>query len=402
MSFDKHPTHDIQAVKSDSLMGKKIVLGVTGSIAAIMSVKLSRELIRHGASVQAVMTGYAENIVHENTLEYATGKPVVTELTGKVEHVRDLSGDNTADLFLIAPATANTIGKIASGIDDTTVTTYATTALSRDIPIVVVPAMDLSMYKQPFVEKNIDKLMDIDVCFIGPEIEENKAKMASINEIVVETRRMLGENDLRGKKVLVTGGATAESIDDVRILTNRSSGRMGVEIARSAYLRGADTKLVLGRSVVDAPVGVETKKVESALEMEEEVMKEFEEGVDVFISAAAISDFIPEKVDGKIRSGEPRKINLKPSEKIIKKAIKQYPDTKVVGFKLEPTLKESLESAEKKLNEIGLDLIVANPVSTMGSEETNAYLVSKNGSNHIKGDKKKVANEILNKIQKNN
>ncbi|UOY09579.1 bifunctional phosphopantothenoylcysteine decarboxylase/phosphopantothenate--cysteine ligase CoaBC [Methanonatronarchaeum sp. AMET6-2] len=395
MSFEGHPTHSIKGVKSNRLLDKKIVLGVTGSIAAIMSVKLSRELIRHGAEVQAVMTGYAEEIINKNALEYATGKPVVTDLTGKVEHVRD----SDADLLLIAPSTANTIGKIAGGVDDTTVTTYATTALSRDIPVMVVPAMDLSMYRHPFVEQNIRKLRNEGIEFIGPVIEEDKAKMASLEQILLSVKRLLGPNDLSGNRVLVTGGATAEAIDDVRILTNRSSGRMGVEIARSAYLRGADVQLVLGRSLVRPPEAIDTTVVESSSEMEEVVLNKMDGGVDIFISAAAISDFIPEKVSGKIRSGEPKEIRLEPSEKIIRKVSQRHPETKIVGFKLEPTLKKSLRSAQEKLGEMNIDLIVGNPVSTMGSNDIDAYIVTSQDTKHVEGDKKVVADEILNSVR---
>ena len=179
-----HPAERLRGVKSLKLKGKTIVLGVTGSIAAVESVKLAHELIRHGADVHAVLTRSAMTIVHPNALQHATGHPVVTGLTGSMEYLEMCGRDGRADLLLIAPGTSNTIGKIAHGLDDSTVTTYAANALGSAIPILVAPAAHESMMDNPAVAANVRRLRDLGVEFIEPKREEEKAKMADIDAIV--------------------------------------------------------------------------------------------------------------------------------------------------------------------------------------------------------------------------
>ncbi|MDY7081521.1 MAG: flavoprotein, partial [Halobacteria archaeon] len=203
------------------LEDKTIAIGITGSIAAVECVKLIHELRRRGAEVEAVMTDAARSIVHEWSIQFATGNPVVTEITGDVEHV-ELVGelesdfesfrdtDAKADLFLIAPSTANTVGKIANGIDDTTVTTFATTALGSDIPVLIAPAMHEPMYDHPGVIENLDKLEEWGIDIIPPKIEEDKAKLADREDIAMECERVLSDSPLEGKKVVVTSGRTEE------------------------------------------------------------------------------------------------------------------------------------------------------------------------------------------------
>lgn len=173
------------------MAGKKVVLAICGSVAAFRTPELARELGRQGFTVECVMTNAAQGIIHPHVLEWASEQPVVTELTGKVEHVKSCGVEGNADLLLICPATSNTISKIACGIDDTTVTTYAATALGSGKKILVVPAMHQSMYENPFVKENIEKLKKVGVEFIEPKIEENKAKLADQKEIVDEVRSIL-------------------------------------------------------------------------------------------------------------------------------------------------------------------------------------------------------------------
>ena len=194
---------------SSSLDGKTIVLGITGSIAAVRCVELARELMRNGASVHAVMTKEAQKIIHPEAMRYATGNPVITEITGGVEHVEFCGAGGKAHLLLIAPCTANTIGKIAHGIDDTPVTTFATTAFGSGIPIMIVPAMHESMYNHPIVIENTGKLTELGVEFVNPVIEEGAAKIAGKEEIVLRVERALCGKKLAGKRILITGGATA-------------------------------------------------------------------------------------------------------------------------------------------------------------------------------------------------
>jgi phosphopantothenoylcysteine decarboxylase/phosphopantothenate--cysteine ligase len=328
-----HPVNELRFTKSHKLEGKRIVLGVTGSIASVECVKLARELIRHGAEVFPVMTEAAQKIIHPYSLKFATGNPPITEIDGGVQHVA-FCGDvpDKADLLLIAPSTANTISKIAFGIDDTTVTTFATTAIGSKIPVVIVPAMHGSMYNHPIVLENIEKLRSIGVMVIEPRLEENKAKMPEIDEIVENVIRILGPHDLDKKKVLVIAGSTEEAIDDIRVITNKSSGRTGVELALNAYERGGDVNIWMGRCSVDVPNFISTRRFSSTnelLNMVEEINH------DIVIIPAAISDYSPDKKNGKIPSGEENlNINLKPNPKIIQK-IKENSQGILVGFKAE-------------------------------------------------------------------
>ena len=247
---------EIIGTRSNVLKGYSIVLCISGSVAATRSPDIARELMRDGAEVHAVMSQSSiEHIVHPHLMEWATGNPVVTQLTGKVEHIT-LAGEHEkhADLILVAPSTANTISKIACGIDDTPITTVVSTAFGSGIPILIVPAMHESLYKHPIVAENIGKLKSLGVEFIGPRIEEGKAKIAETREIVQAViKRLIAKKDLMGKKVIVTAGPTVEHIDPVRVITNRSSGKMGVAVAKEAQARGAKVALIYGSGTATPP-----------------------------------------------------------------------------------------------------------------------------------------------------
>src|SRR2546425_8188925 len=221
-----HPAERLRGLKSVKLQGKTIVLGVTGSIAATECVKLAHELIRHGADVYAVHTRSATEILHPNALQYATGHPVVTQITGSMEYLEMCGRDGKADLLLIAPCTSNTISKIAQGIDDSTVTTYAANALGSGIPILVAPAAHESMMDNPAVAANVRRLQELRVELVEPKREEEKAKMADVETIVAHVIRRLGPKDLVDMRVLVVAGSPVEPIDDVPGVANRpTSGR---------------------------------------------------------------------------------------------------------------------------------------------------------------------------------
>jgi len=394
-----HPTLWIEGLRSSSLAGKTIVLGVTGSIGAVKVVELARELIRNGAEVHAVMTDAARHILHPDALHYATGNSVITELGGRVEHVEFCGLQGRADLLLIAPATANTIGKIAYGIDDTAVTSFATTALGSGMPLMIVPAMHESMYRHPAVIENITKLKSWGIFIVGPRLEEGIAKIAANEEVVLEVERALGNKSLEKRRVIITSGSTAESLDPIRILTNRASGKTGKELALEAYRRGADVTLVhrdwLGLS------GIREIFVESAAEMTDKVLSELETGYDILISAAAIADYTAEPSPEKIKSGGELVLRLKPTRKLIKECREKYPDLVIIGFKAETGVgrEELLERAAATLEGSKLDLIAANDVekSGMGTEDNELYLLGteKGKIRHISGSKRKLAAIIL-------
>jgi phosphopantothenoylcysteine decarboxylase/phosphopantothenate--cysteine ligase len=375
-----------------SLKGKTVIVGVTGSIAAIETVKLIRELKRKGATVHVVTTPAARQIVHPNAFEYASQNPVINELTGKVEHVALLGKDGSADLLLIAPCTANTIGKIAHGIDDTPVTTCAVTALGSGKPVVVVPAMHLSMYSQPLVRENINRLGEL-VHFVLPRLEEDRAKFADIREIVLTVERLLSQWDLTKKKVLITSGATIEALDPIRILTTRSSGRTGREIAYEAFRRGADVTIVHNSTAQL----VNQIRVESAAEMSEAVLIELEKGYDLFINAAAISDFTVDKHDKKIRSGQALHLELRNVPKLTDIVRAKYPRLFIVCFKAETntTPDELIDCARS----IPVDLVVANDVTVrgMGTKDNQIYIVNSNIETY-QGEKAYLAVKIIDAV----
>lgn len=389
---------DISGTVSKTLSGKRIVVGVTGSIAAVRVVDLVRDLIRRGADVHCVMSPAARQIMHPYALEYASANPVITEITGRVEHVEFCGVNGKADLLLIAPATANTVGKMALGIDDTPVTTFATTALGSGKPVMVVPAMHEAMYCHPAVIKNLEALRSFGVVIIDPRIEEGKAKIADNSRVVLEVERLLGPKDLSGKKILITSGSNAERVDPIRILTNRASGKTGVALALEAYRRGADVTLV-HRFMQDLP-GIRQIYAESAQEMYDAVMSELAAGYDALVSAAAVADYTPDAKDDKIKSGQELVLRLKPTKKILKAVRAAYPDLKIVGFKAETNVAEDelLSRAEESMRSSDLNLIVANDVGRggMGTDENSVIIIDREGrSKSATGRKNLIAQSII-------
>ncbi len=266
----------------------EIVLCVTGSIAAVESVKLARELKRQGAEVKCFMSDDACNIIHPNSMEFATGQDVVLDLTGQIEHVKYAK----SDLILVAPATANLISKFAYKIADNPISTLLITAFGYSTPIIFVPSMHDSMYRS--ISENIQKVKDEGIIFLEPKLEEGKAKFPNVHDITLQSLRETSEGKLKGKKILVSAGGTYEEIDNVRGITNRSSGKMGLEIAREAFIQGADVTMVTGRMEVPIPEVFERVQAESTEEMQSALIKLLPEN-DIFISAAAVSDFTVEK-----------------------------------------------------------------------------------------------------------
>ena len=408
----QHPSKDIIESKGTILRGKTICLCVTGSVAAISSPIVARELMRLGAEVICVMSNAAKELINPSLMEWATGNKVITKLTGAVEHVY-LAGDRPrsvgkADLILICPATANTISKIASGIDDTPVTTVASTAFGSSIPIVIVPAMHESMYKHPILELNERKLRDCGVEILGPRISEGKAKIARIDDIIDRVIDLLiSKKDLEGKKVLITAGPTREAIDSVRFVSNRSSGRMGVELAKEASARGADVLLIAGECMVKLPDYIDTKHVISIDDFIKNVKDEISyNNYDFFISAAAISDYKPtECIEGKISSDnvEELHVNMTLTPKIIDVARKKDYNLFIVAFKAETNVSKSelIERAHKRLLKSEADLIVANDIGRgdigFSSKYNEVFIIDK--EKHIthveRNTKRYIASKII-------
>jgi phosphopantothenoylcysteine decarboxylase/phosphopantothenate--cysteine ligase len=406
-----HPSKDIVESKGTILRGKTICLCLTGSVALINSPMIARELMRLGAEVIPVMSKAATNLINPSLMHWATGNPVITKLSGAVEHVF-LAGDRPkvfgkADLILVCPATANTISKIANGIDDSPVTTLVSTAFGSNIPIIIVPAMHESMY-HPIVEHNISILKKYGVDVLGPRISEGKAKVAKTEDVIDRVIDLIiAKKDLEGLKIMITAGPSQEAIDSVRYISNKSSGRMGIELAKEAAARGGDVLLIAGNCMVKTPDYVTTIHVESSDDFIRAVKNEISsQSYDVFISAAAISDYKPvECVDGKISSDnvEELNVNMKLTPKILNVARRKDYKLFIVAFKAETDVSRSelIDRAYKRLKESEVDLIVANDVGRedigFGAKDNEVYIID--AQKHIthveKNTKRYVASKIL-------
>jgi len=392
-----HPSEAIVGSLSSLLKGKKIVLGITGSIAAVECFELARELMRHGARVIPVLSQEALKLVTPYAMSFATGEESVTELDGRVQHVT-LLGDvpGRADLLLIAPSTANTISKIACGIDDTTVTTMATVALGSGVPILIAPAMHGAMFHNPMVAENMEKLRKVGVEFIGPRMEGKKAKIATTDEIVHATIRRLFTGMMKGKKVLVIGGSSAEGMDDMRIITNRGSGETAVALSLAAYHHGAEVELWMGRCSVPLPSFVPTKRFESL-----DQLRGLLPGVehDLVLVPAALSDFTMDQQDGKLPSEAAiTAIHLKAVPKMLPLVREKCP--KVVGFKAEsgvdqPTL---IAEARASLKKNDLVAVAANDLKDVAPGRTRIVLVRPKGQKVMEGSKTEVAHALVEEV----
>ena len=375
------------------LAGRNVALGVTGSIAAVKGVELAHDLRRHGAAVRAITTPASAGIIHPWSLAFATDQPVVSEITGKVEHIALCGKEGWADVLLIAPATANTIGKMAAAIDDTPVTTCATTALGAGCPVVVAPAMHEPMWEHPGILEAIDQLESWGVTFAEPRIEEGKAKIPHEETLVVEAARATGDRPLADTSVVITSGATREPVDAVRVLTNRASGKMGRSLARACYAAGASVTVI--HDGPDLPFA-DVIAIETAEELRDAAIASVADA-DVFISAAAISDFKIESSPDKLDSGEIHNITLTPAPKVLDAVREVAPDLTIVGFKAEADASRNFlqEQAQSLLERVGATLVVANPVSTMGAHRASTLFVDATGAESIEGTKADIAKRVV-------
>ncbi len=401
------PLKDIRSTHGRELSGKRVVLCVTGSVASIESPALARELMRHGAEVFSVMSPAATKLLRPNLLEWATGNPVVTSLTGKTEHVR-LAGQwpGKAHLILVAPCTANTISKIAMGIDDTPATTFASMALGSKIPLVICPAAHEPMYRNPSVSSNLSRLRELGAEIVEPKFEEGKAKMADVPTIVARVMRVLAKRDLEGKRIMITGGPTVEFIDPVRVITNLSSGIMGLSLAEEAWRRGAEVCYVFGGDLA-APEFIKNKRVLTTEDLRKAVLDELKrEKYDVFISAGAPADFAPgRRADRKIPTKQGGfTLKLLPTRKIVSEVKRRWKGLYVAGFKAETpeSSGELKRTANQFMKESRVNLVVANDVTggkVFGSRFSEVLILTKRRTVRVGRDiKENVASRILDVI----
>ncbi|GAB4294196.1 MAG: bifunctional phosphopantothenoylcysteine decarboxylase/phosphopantothenate--cysteine ligase CoaBC [Ignavibacteriaceae bacterium] len=393
---------------------KKIVIGITGCIAAYKSCYLIRELIKRGASVKAVMTPSATQFIQPLTISSLTGNQVIVNIFP--QNQKEGTGLNTwhidlamwADLIIIAPATVNTVAKIAYGFADNALTTLICAARS---PVLIAPAADVDMYLNPLTLENLKKLESLGYYVVHAEAGElasgltGKGRFASVEKIIDSAELNLSgyKKDLNAKKILVTAGPTYEDIDPVRFIGNRSSGKMGFAIAKAAYLRGADVTLISGPSSETEYPEIRRINVRSAEEMKVAVEKEIKVN-EILIMSAAVADFKPErKKTVKIkRSSSLEQIKLKPTADILAGLKK---DNKLVaGFALE-TNKE-LSAAKEKMKSKNLDLIVFNSLIEKGAgfeADTNKVTILRKDGKVLRLPvltKFQTANKILSEIIK--
>lgn len=388
--------------------GKRVLLGVTGSIAAYKATEILRRLTEQGAEVRVVMTKNATRFISPLTFEALSGKPVLCDefRDWKQNSIGHIDVAANQDLALIAPATANVIGKVAAGIADDALTT---TLMAVECPLVMAPAMNDRMYRNPVLQKNIQFLKEQGVRFIEPETgslacgTDGQGRLADPASIIREISSMFLPQDLAGITVLVTAGPTREQIDRVRFISNPSSGKMGYALAAAARDRGATVVLISGPSHLPSPYGIRVIRVLSADDMYRAVMAHVE-GTQVIIMAAAVSDFKPAvSTDHKIKKHEaPTILQLERNRDILLELSKTAGRRFLVGFAAETD--NVYDNAIKKLKEKNLDMIVANDLMKAGAgfdADTNSVtIIDRTGkSTELPGmHKSEIAAYILNKI----
>ena len=392
------------------LTGKEIVLGVTGGIAAYKSAEIVSRLRHSGANVHVIMTRNATEFVAPLTFQTLSANQVVTDTFEAPEYwnVEHVALAKLADIFVVAPATANILAKMASGIADDML---STTLLATKAQILVAPAMNTGMWTAPATQNNVKVLKERGVRMIGPESgmlacgDEGAGRMSEPETIVEEICRILSrKQDYAGKKVLITAGATRERLDPVRFITNDSSGKMGFAIAEAARDRGAEVTVIRGSVTAEIPAGIHMIRIESARELYDAMMQKAPEQ-DVIIQAAAVSDYRPaEQKDRKIKkeSGSDLTLILTENPDIAKAVGEQKkPGQTLVGFAAETD--NLLKNAKSKLGKKKLDLIVANDVTKPGAGfnvDTNiAVLITSDGSTEEPlQTKRQLAERILDKV----
>lgn len=389
-----HPAQRLMSIVDNRLNSSRVILCISGSIAAIECVKLARQLIRHGAEVIPVMTEAATRIVTPEAIRFACGIGPITELTGDVEHLTVFS-EPRKTVVLVAPATADVISKISVAIADDALTTVCLNALGLGVPLLISPAMGKSMLANPFLVRNMERLRRQGVMVLPTVIEEGEAKMIDSATIVEHVARLLSRGMLKGRQVLVVGGSSEEAIDDFRLVSSRSSGRTALEIASVAFEEKANVQFWCGRITAELPCFIKCTPFESVTGLIERLRgRKF----DIVIVPASLADFIPPKTKGKISSSKGGfSLDMRPAPKFIE-AVRGKCKV-LVAFKAEVGEdSQIIARATKRLKETGADIIVANNISEVSADGTRAHIITKEGVETYKGGKRGLAEAIVGKI----
>ena len=352
--------------KRKVLKNKSVLLCVTGSVAAYKAIDVIRRLRDEGASVTVIMTAAAKQFITSLSLEIASQNKVYSDLFS--DPMAHITLPAQADIMVIAPATANTIGKFAGGIADNLLSTCL---LSFSGKIVIAPAMNWRMYENPVFQKNLNNLLSRGVFQVGPEKgslacgEDGIGRMSDVSEIIEAIKSALSKKNLAKEKIIVTAGPTREYLDPVRFISNRSSGKMGYALARAALRKGAEVTLISGHSLLSQPKGVKFISVETASDMFNAVNQELPSST-VLIMSAAVSDFMPEeKAKEKIEKSGELTVKLQKTPDIISEISKNKNRPFIIGFAAETGRK--IERARKKLKEKNMDMIIFNDVAKTDS-----------------------------------
>mgnify|MGYP003297871635 FL=1 len=396
-----HPSLDIVDSHGTELAGKNIVLCVAGSVAAYKSIELARLLMRHGANVKCVMSNASTKLIKPDYMKWATGNNVITKLTGDMEHI-ELADYKRSDLLIVYPSTANTLGKLATGIDDTPISTVLTVAFGSKIPIIMGLAMHRSMYENAAVKKNMNFLRK-KIDFVSPQMIEGKAKAPEPEDVLSFVLKKFGGSEkLRGKKILMTAGPTVEKIDSVRVITNQSSGKTGTLLASELISAGAKVTLVYGPGTSEPPKGAKIIRVNSVDEMNKAVKEALKKKFDIAIMTAAASDYVVKNATSSKIKSDKKEINVKlvKAAKIIDVIKNKQKEIFLVGFKAETDISknELVSRAKKKLKDSKADMIVANDIGRNYNKDPNyneIIIVDSKSTTKIPRTKKERLSKII-------
>jgi len=383
------------------LKNKKILLGITGGIAAYKAAYLASKLTSLGCQVKTIMTSNACKFIQPLTIKSITHQSVTTQYFNHDADIEHISLADWADLTLIAPATANLIGKVAGGIADDLL---STTIMATTSPVLFVPAMNVHMYENPILQRNIQTLVDLDYYFLEPETGqlacgyEGKGRFPEVEETIYHVETYLSyKKDLQNKSILITTGATREKLDPMRFFTNYSSGLMGLALARASYIRGARVKVIAAHIDHPIPYYLKVVRVNNAQEMYEQTIAEFPGNKFTFM-VAAVSDYTPSiQHEQKLKKDVDLYLKLARTKDVLAELGKlKQKDQKLIGFAAETN--DIRENARRKMNLKNLDFIIANNLKVAGKNDTEIFLISSTEEKNIKGSKFEVAHQVLDQI----
>ena len=387
------------------MLNKKIILGVTGGIAAYKAAELVRILKKQGADVQVVMTKSAKEFISPLTLQALSGKPVLENMwePSRGNGMEHINHSRKSDLILIAPASANFISKLAHGLADDLLSNIC---LARSCPILIAPSMNKKMWENPATKRNVKTIIQDGVSLSGPEPgeqacgDEGMGRLINEKMLLLDINRSLSPQTFKNKNILISCGATFEKIDDARAITNLSSGKMGFSIVDQAYALGANVTVVYGRTETLPPSGINCIYAPNH-KMMNKIIKENAKNNEIFISVAAISDYIPKTIIGKLKK-ESDKLTLKlqKSSDILSEISSEFKNIFCVGFSAES--ENIIKNSQNKLKNKKLDMVIANNINdSMGENSTEIFIIDNNEVVHIpKKDKSELACDILNHINK--